>query len=115
MNNFTEIEYNITAGNSNINIGEGIVNYEKMACQVVATSYNGSNSSIYIQESNNGIDWNDITDNLGNSLTITITRNGKYMLKTSIFYARFIRATIDIGDATTGIFNIGTYFKDKNV
>jgi hypothetical protein len=114
MNNFTEIKYDVVKGNGVFNIGVGKLNYEKMACQVVASEYTGTTATVTIQESNNGTDWNDITDNT-DSLVITITTNGSYMLKTSIFYARYIRANFLVGDATDGILTVTTYFKDKNI
>jgi hypothetical protein len=114
MNNYTNITYNLTGGGSEFPIGNGVLNYQNMACQVVVTDYVGSTASVTIQESNNGIDWNDITDNAASPLTITITANDTYMLKTSVFYAQFIRASFDVGNATAGFLNIITYFKDKN-
>ena len=116
MNNYTELEYDTKKGDSNLSIGIGILNYEKMACQVVVSGgYLGTTASVTIQESNNGTDWNDITDNAGSPLQVTITSNDTYMLKTSIFYARFIRAKFLVGNSTEGLLTISTYFKDKNV
>jgi hypothetical protein len=112
MNNFTEIQYDLSNGNTALDIGIGILNYEKMACQVVVSAYGSGTTDITIQESNNGLDWNNIVDNSGSALTIAITSSGSYMLKTSIFYGRFIRA--EISSKTTGILNVITYFKDKN-
>ena len=116
MNNYTEIEYEIGNGDTTFQIGEGIVNYQNVACQIYTPNFVFNDKvSFRIQESNGGLVWNDIIDNSGNSLEVTITASGKFMLKTSIFYCRFIRAKLETGiTASTGTLFIQTYFKDKN-
>jgi len=116
MNNYTEIEYEIGNGDTTFLIGEGIVNYQNVACQLYVPDYVFNEKTTFlIQESNSGLVWSDIVDNLGNPLSVDISASGKFMLKTSIFYARFIRAKLTAGvTPSTGTLSINTYFKDKN-
>ena len=114
-NNYTEIQYDSSFGDTALKIGIGRVDYQCVSCQIIASSYFGTSANFTIQESNNGVNWSDIVDNNGNALTVTITANGVYMLKTSIFYAQYIRLNFLRGDSESGIYDIFTYFKQKNL
>jgi hypothetical protein len=113
MNNYFIETYDITRGNGEFTIGNGVLTFDKFACQVVVSGLTGVDSEITIQESNDGVLWNDIVDNSGAALTVVLSANGSYMLKSTVFLSRFIRANYVVNSATHGILTVSTFFKNQ--
>lgn len=114
MNNIFSTTYDIDRGSGNFTIGDGILNYDRFACQVVLTGLTGGvDATFTIQESNDGVNWSNIVDNSANPLTVTFDADGTFMLKSTVFLGRFIRAAFVNNAATDGLLTITTFFKNR--
>ena len=112
-----EKEFILAGVSSKITITKGLqIEPEKVACQILTSAdYDGTTDEIKLQQSNDGINWNDITDNSGNVLEVVLAAAGgavqSYLLLTSIFFAENIRAYYTQVDGTVGTITIFTALK----
>lgn len=113
MITFQQITYDVSLGSGEMFLIDGKTTDEKTAVQVVTNlAYDGGVTDIYtIQESNDGINWNNIEwDSVILELPIDAA-NDTFMLKTYIFYGLYLRGVYTNGTATQGILTITTQTK----
>lgn len=77
---------------------------ENVMIQLVTDGdFDGTTTTATLQESNDGVNFNNIEDSLGNAVEIMLAApSTSYLLKTGIFYGKTLRVLIDVGNATDG-------------
>ena len=113
MNGLNTVQYDISGGSKRIDLITG-QRFEPFACVQIVTpaSYDGSTDEITLQESVDGANWNDILDNMGNSLKIVLAApSTSYMLKTTIFLGVYVKANYVQVNGAEGILSISIALK----
>lgn len=94
--------FDMSTGNGTVDLGT--IQVEKISWQVDATGLDAADAVVTIQESNTGVNYIDLADNLGNKLEVTLDASPTVtkVLKTTIGMSKKFRASIVVNTVTTG-------------